>query len=82
MLLALHESRKTHEEEEERRRLAESEAQQDSAGNNTKTMSQGRTAAGGEAEVATYMASQETDYGDVELDSMDFDELGLGSLLA
>lgn len=82
MLLALHESRKTHEEEEERRRLAESESQQDSAGNNTKTMSQGRTAAGGEAEVATYMASQETDYGDVELDSMDFDELGLGSLLA
>jgi hypothetical protein len=40
------------------------------------------TVAGGELDVVIHVASQETDYGDVELDSMDFCELGLGSLLA
>jgi hypothetical protein len=49
--------------------------------NNTR-MGQGKTVAGGGLDVVIHAASQETDYGDVELDSMDFYELGLGSLLA
>jgi hypothetical protein len=58
------------------------ECPQTAADENNTRMSQGKTFAGGELEVVVHMASQETDYGDVELDSMDFYELGLGSLLA
>jgi hypothetical protein len=36
---------------------------------------QDKTVTGGQPEAITTMASQETDYGDIELDSMDFDEL-------
>jgi hypothetical protein len=36
---------------------------------------QDKTVTGGQSEAITTMASQETDYGDIELDSMDFDEL-------
>ncbi|KAK4154917.1 hypothetical protein C8A00DRAFT_14001 [Chaetomidium leptoderma] len=44
---------------------------------NTKATGQGKITASGQPE-APQTASQETDYGDPELDSIDFDDLGLG----
>ncbi|KAK4098894.1 hypothetical protein N658DRAFT_488070 [Parathielavia hyrcaniae] len=43
--------------------------------NNPRLASQDRAATAGQPDTATNMASQETDYGDLELDSMDFEEL-------